>query len=188
MDRANRVVFNYHEFWLLQGTSNKPFHKFFLHQNLHREHTLSHPQIVTFTVTVTARVLRLPVQMDIVTCCVRSRYVQDLLYVGRVFVYFNVKRTLSVSDIRCVIPMWEDVSQLLIQVCMYGQVLLGVPVILAIITATKGMNACVVLHHPLQQLYGPYGSNCMATTTVTAVWHACECGTQCALVAHCCYY
>ena len=63
--------------------------------------------------------------MDIVTCCVRSRYVQDLLYVGRVFVYFNVKRTLSVSDIRCVIPMWEDVSQLLIQVCMYGPVFAG---------------------------------------------------------------
>ena len=126
--------------------------------------------------------------MDIVTCCVRSRYVQDLLYVGRVFVYFSVKRTLSVSDIRCVIPMWEDVSQLLIQVCMYGPVLLGGPVILAIITAFEGMNACVVLYHPLQQLYGPYGSNCMATTTVTAVWHACECVTQCALVAHCCYY
>ena len=46
--------------------------------------------------------------------------------------------------------MWEDVSQLLIQVCMYGPVLLGGPVILAIITATKGMNACVVLYHPLQ--------------------------------------
>ena len=54
--------------------------------------------------------------------------------------------------------MWEDVSQLLIQVCMYGPVLLGGPVLLAIITATEGMNACVVLYHSLQQLYGPYGT------------------------------